>query len=212
MSPSSSPARHGAPEDLSTDELLAAIAGVPSVREVVSRYPLEELARESPKGLRDRGLTPAAARRLACAFEVGRRASARPMRRGEPFRSSNDIFASFHDRMRHLRLERFILEQLSPIPQVEKIRSSFALKQVRYKTALPLDRQSHAPAATPGRTGTKRSRPCRGRRSNAGRPRRSRPRCPRCGRARSCMRSSTPACRRSLCCARRPTCAPCPSR
>lgn len=35
-------------------------------------------------------------------------------------------------------LERFILEQLSPIPQVEKIRSSFALKQVRYKTALPL--------------------------------------------------------------------------
>ena len=35
-------------------------------------------------------------------------------------------------------LERFILEQISPIPQVEKIRSSFALKQVRYKTALPL--------------------------------------------------------------------------
>lgn len=36
-------------------------------------------------------------------------------------------------------LERFILEQLSPIAQVEKIRSSFALKQVRYKTALPLE-------------------------------------------------------------------------
>ena len=35
-------------------------------------------------------------------------------------------------------LELFILEQLSPIPQVEKIRSSFALKQVRYTTALPL--------------------------------------------------------------------------
>jgi len=35
-------------------------------------------------------------------------------------------------------LEGFILEQLSPISQVEKIRSSFALKQVRYKTALPL--------------------------------------------------------------------------
>jgi Lrp/AsnC family transcriptional regulator, leucine-responsive regulatory protein len=35
-------------------------------------------------------------------------------------------------------LERFILEQLSPIPGIEKIRSSFALKQVRYKTALPL--------------------------------------------------------------------------
>jgi Lrp/AsnC family transcriptional regulator, leucine-responsive regulatory protein len=35
-------------------------------------------------------------------------------------------------------LEKFILNQLSPIPGLEKIRSSFALKQVRYKTALPL--------------------------------------------------------------------------
>ena len=34
-------------------------------------------------------------------------------------------------------LERFILEQLTPIPGIEKIRSSFTLKQVRYKTALP---------------------------------------------------------------------------
>ncbi|MCO4866015.1 Lrp/AsnC family transcriptional regulator, partial [Cupriavidus sp. WGlv3] len=38
-------------------------------------------------------------------------------------------------------LERFILEQLTPIPGIEKIRSSFALKQVRYKTALPLPLQ-----------------------------------------------------------------------
>lgn len=37
-------------------------------------------------------------------------------------------------------LESFILEQISPIAQVEKIRSSFALKQVKYKTALPLSR------------------------------------------------------------------------
>jgi len=35
-------------------------------------------------------------------------------------------------------LERLILERLSPIAGVEKIRSSFTLKQVRYKTALPL--------------------------------------------------------------------------
>lgn len=35
-------------------------------------------------------------------------------------------------------LERFIIEHLSPLPHIEKIRSSFALKQVRYKTALPL--------------------------------------------------------------------------
>ncbi|MGH6626348.1 MAG: Lrp/AsnC family transcriptional regulator [Burkholderiaceae bacterium] len=39
-------------------------------------------------------------------------------------------------------LEKFILEQLTPIPGIEKIRSSFALKQVRYKTALPLPRAS----------------------------------------------------------------------
>jgi DNA-binding Lrp family transcriptional regulator len=35
-------------------------------------------------------------------------------------------------------LERFIIEELSPIAVVEKIRSSFALKQIRYKTALPM--------------------------------------------------------------------------
>ena len=35
-------------------------------------------------------------------------------------------------------LERFILEQLTPIAGIEKIRTSFTLKQVRYKTALPL--------------------------------------------------------------------------
>lgn len=41
-------------------------------------------------------------------------------------------------------LERFILDQLTPIPGIEKIRSSFALKQVRYKTALPLPAKSVA--------------------------------------------------------------------
>ena len=48
-------------------------------------------------------------------------------------------------------LERFILEQLTPIAGIEKIRSSFALKQVRYKTALPLPRgirTAVAPLAT----------------------------------------------------------------
>jgi Lrp/AsnC family leucine-responsive transcriptional regulator len=39
-------------------------------------------------------------------------------------------------------LERFILEQLSPISGIDKIRSSFALKQVRYKTALPLPKRA----------------------------------------------------------------------
>jgi DNA-binding Lrp family transcriptional regulator len=36
-------------------------------------------------------------------------------------------------------LERFILDNLTKIPGIQNIRSSFALKQVKYKTALPLD-------------------------------------------------------------------------
>lgn len=39
-------------------------------------------------------------------------------------------------------LERFILEYLTKIRGVANIRSSFALKQVRYKTALPLPPES----------------------------------------------------------------------
>ncbi|MFC3107286.1 Lrp/AsnC family transcriptional regulator [Undibacterium arcticum] len=36
-------------------------------------------------------------------------------------------------------LEHFILDHLAKIPCVKKIRSSFALKQVKYKTALPIN-------------------------------------------------------------------------
>jgi Lrp/AsnC family transcriptional regulator, leucine-responsive regulatory protein len=50
-------------------------------------------------------------------------------------------------------LEHFILEQLSPIPGIEKIRSSFALKQVRYKTALPLPLPSTAALPFTTKTG-----------------------------------------------------------
>jgi DNA-binding Lrp family transcriptional regulator len=35
-------------------------------------------------------------------------------------------------------LERFILDHLTKIPGIKNIRSSFALKQVKYKTALPV--------------------------------------------------------------------------
>lgn len=35
-------------------------------------------------------------------------------------------------------LERFILDHLTKIPGIKNIRSSFALKQIKYKTALPL--------------------------------------------------------------------------
>lgn len=49
-------------------------------------------------------------------------------------------------------LERFLVEQLSPISGIDKIRSSFALKQVRYKTALPLpDRVGSSPSDKPAK-------------------------------------------------------------
>lgn len=39
-------------------------------------------------------------------------------------------------------LEHFIVQRLSKIPGIANIRSSFALKQVKYKTALPLPRSA----------------------------------------------------------------------
>ena len=48
-------------------------------------------------------------------------------------------------------LERFILDQLSPIPGVDKIRSSFTLKQVRYKTALPMPGLEVKPKPAPAK-------------------------------------------------------------
>lgn len=41
--------------------------------------------------------------------------------------------------------ERFLLEHLTRIPGVANIKSSFALKQVRYKTALPLEHLGEGP-------------------------------------------------------------------
>jgi len=35
-------------------------------------------------------------------------------------------------------LQQFIVKELTTIPGVANIRSSFALKQVKYKTALPI--------------------------------------------------------------------------
>jgi DNA-binding Lrp family transcriptional regulator len=43
-------------------------------------------------------------------------------------------------------LERFIVDELSKLPSVANIRSSFALKQVKYKTALPLEARKAAGA------------------------------------------------------------------
>jgi len=52
--------------------------------------------------------------------------------------------------------ERFILDFLSRVPGVGNIKSSFALKQVKYQTALPLPVQEARPR---GRQAAKRSSP-----------------------------------------------------
>ena len=54
-------------------------------------------------------------------------------------------------------LERFILNFLSRVPGVGNIKSSFALKQVKYQTALPL-REQEASARGRQVTARKRSR------------------------------------------------------
>lgn len=47
--------------------------------------------------------------------------------------------------------ERFVLDHLTRIPGIASIRSSFALKQVKYKTALPLPVSAARRTVRPGR-------------------------------------------------------------
>jgi len=49
-------------------------------------------------------------------------------------------------------LERFIVDFLTRIPGVGNIRSSFALKQVKYQTALPLPQPDRKAARAPARS------------------------------------------------------------
>jgi Lrp/AsnC family leucine-responsive transcriptional regulator len=48
-------------------------------------------------------------------------------------------------------IERFIVDYLAKIPGVSSIKSSFALKQVKYKTALPLPAAPSSKARKPAR-------------------------------------------------------------
>jgi Lrp/AsnC family leucine-responsive transcriptional regulator len=46
-------------------------------------------------------------------------------------------------------LEKFVVDELSRIPGISRIKSSFALKQVKYETALPLPSVQEAPQKAP---------------------------------------------------------------
>jgi len=96
-----------APEDLATVDLLAAVAGTDAVRETIAVHALAEIAEQSPCELRARGVPPAAARRIAYAFELGRRVGRRRLTRGEPLRSSQAIYEAFLPRLAHLHVEQF---------------------------------------------------------------------------------------------------------
>ena len=101
-------ATHQTPPDLlATPDLLVAVTGPAEARLVADR-PLPELADHTHQELRDAGLTPAAARRLACALELGRRVHQIPLRPGEQLKSPDQIFAAYDPQLRHLRKERFL--------------------------------------------------------------------------------------------------------
>lgn len=96
------------PETLSLEHLLEAVAGNPCVRELAARHELLELAQLSDGELRQRGASRAAARRLATAFELGRRMSQRRLVPGLRLTSSREIFEVYNGRFRGEKREHFI--------------------------------------------------------------------------------------------------------
>ena len=95
------------PEDMLTEDLLVAVSGTGRASELFARYGVNELAGRSVAELVSDGLPPPAARRLASAFEVARRASQRSVTRGEPLRSTDAVHQAFAPRFRDLKVEQF---------------------------------------------------------------------------------------------------------
>ena len=95
------------PDLLDTRDLLVAVTGRSEARLVADRHSLPELADHTYDELRDAGLTPAAARRLVCALELGRRLHIAPLLPGALLKSSQQIFDAFNPRLRDLKLEQF---------------------------------------------------------------------------------------------------------
>lgn len=94
------------PDLLATPDLLVAVTGRSEARLVADR-PLPELADHTHQELRAAGLTPAAARRLACALELGRRLNTTKLEPGIPLKSAQQIFDAFNPRLRDLKVEQF---------------------------------------------------------------------------------------------------------
>ncbi len=96
------------PEALPTRRLLEAIAGHDRICDVATSLSLRSLADKTIDELRDEGVPPGAAKRVACAFELSRRVG---VARCEPLgqlRSSREIFDHLHPRLRDLPVEQFL--------------------------------------------------------------------------------------------------------
>ena len=98
---------------VATEELLRVLTGRPEVRALAGALPLRELAAQTVGELQAAGLPPAASRRLAAAFELGRRVASTSLEAGVFLRSSQQIFEHFHARLRDLKKERFIVVLLN---------------------------------------------------------------------------------------------------
>ena len=106
--PNPTPERDSIPfELLTTPDLLAAISGRFNARLVADRS-LPELADASHEELLEAGMSDSGAERLVCALELGRRLSHAPLRHGEQFKTSDQIFRAYDPQLRHLKKERFI--------------------------------------------------------------------------------------------------------
>lgn len=102
-------ARPSVPEDLSIPDLLVAVAGPASIRSRLDGVPLEDIARLAPCELLERGIPPGSARRIACAFELGRRLGPRKLARGQVLTSTSAVFDSYRLRLGHLEVEQMWL-------------------------------------------------------------------------------------------------------
>jgi DNA repair protein RadC len=107
-------------EDMMTEDLLVQLAGTERARALFFRHGVTQLSVCSTQELVADGLTPAAAHRLACAFEVGRRLAERPIVRGEELTSTTKVFERFHARMRDLKVEQFWILALDAKSRVQR--------------------------------------------------------------------------------------------